>query len=252
MSNSIRRGEGDTEVLNLECIDLERFKNTKGNKSVAGEINPNVNKITSRISSKFHIDVTTSSKDLLKQNLKKLNYESKRSAELNSLFKNLLRINNWHVGHEIRRYLWSSLLILTNEEEDSRSYVQKIQTLYGQSNQINEIDIDFPRFVNIGEHSNFYYLNSTGKFRVKRLLSVYAYNYPDLTFSPMIISISSLLLHYMQEHEVYASICYLFSKKDHLVETKLSWDANCLVFNKLLKLHGVCSEYYRRTNLTIS
>ena len=104
--------------------------------------------------------------------------------------------------------------------------------------------MDMPKFVNREQsHCNYYFLNSPGKNAVKRILCVYAHHFPDITYSPNIVSICSLLLHYMQEHEVYAALCYMFSAKDYLVETRASWETNSLVFTKLLKSYSVSMNF---------
>lgn len=92
---------------------------------------------------------------------------------------------------------------------------------------------------NYSNHLNFYYLNENGKQAIKRILCVYEYHYPHVTFSPALVSISSVLLHYMQEHEVFAALCFMSSTKDHLIESKSSWDISCSVFVRLLKNYCV-------------
>ena len=88
---------------------------------------------------------------------------------------------------------------------------------------------------------NYYYLNEKGKETVKRILCVYEYNFPHVSFSPGIVSITSLLLHYMQEHEVFSILCILSSSKEHLIETKANWETSCLVFKKLMKTYSKSS-----------
>ena len=267
----------DFDVFNSECIDFEVFLNNKSNLTTTETrcSNVSVNKVLKRISrlnnditnnNNNNVNITTNTSinnnnnisvssnnnnnnnssssssgsgmhefEISKESLIKLNYEAARNLEINNEFKKLLRVNTWPITHETRKYLWQSLLLIN--EDESRNYYDHVQTLFGSANQ--SIEIDFPKFVNFSSHSNFYFLNSTGRFRVKRLLCVYAYHYPDVTYSPTIISVTSLLLHYMHEHEVYMAICNLLRKKDHLVETKMSWDANGLVFSRLLKIHCV-------------
>ena len=96
---------------------------------------------------------------------------------------------------------------------------------------------------NYNNHLNYYYLNENGKQAIKRILCVYEYNHPHVTFSPALVSISSILLHYMQEHEVFAALCFMSSTKDHLIESKSSWDTSCSVFIRLLKNYCVCLFY---------
>ena len=232
----ISSSKADVQTLNLECLDCEGFAKINIKLETKGANNSNVNKVLKRIS-KFNDEKEDK---LSKPSLIKLIYMSSRNLELNSALKKLMRINTWCVTHEIRKYLWQSMLLINEENNKNYNYYEQVKTLLGSLN--DNVSVDFPNFVNFGEHSNFYFLNSTGKFKVKRLLFIYAYNYPDVTFSPAIISISSLFLHYMEEHEVYQVICSLFNRKDYLVETQMSWKANCLVFNKLMKIFCVCSQ----------
>ena len=91
-------------------------------------------------------------------------------------------------------------------------------------------------------HLNYHFLNTKGKQAIKRILCVYEYHYPQVTYNPGLISISSLLLHYMQEHEVFAALCFMSSTKEHLIDSKASWDTACSVFTRLLKSY--CKSSY--------
>lgn len=92
---------------------------------------------------------------------------------------------------------------------------------------------------NNNNHINYYYLNDKGKQAVKRILCVYEYNFPQVTFNPGLVSISSILLHFMQEHEVFAALCYMSSTKEHLIESRSSWETTCSVFTRLVKTYAV-------------
>lgn len=92
---------------------------------------------------------------------------------------------------------------------------------------------------NASSHLNYYFLNSEGKEAIKRILCVFEYLFPHVTYSPGLVSLSSILLHYMKEHEVFSALCYLSSTKDHLIETKINWDMACSVFIKLIKIYCV-------------
>ena len=217
---------------------LEIQQNSKPNAAS----NANVNKLLRRIA-KLSSNNESESLDLSKENVIKLI----KNTELNAEFKKLLRINTWSITHEIRKYLWQALLVLEIDDSNSSCLFEKSKCAYNKDvgnlfGHNNELSICFPAFVGFqfNEHCNYYYLNSNGKLAVKRVLCVYEYNYPDVRYSPAVFSITSILLHYLREHEVYAAICCLFSKKDYLVETKLSWEASCSVFNKLLKTFCVC------------
>ena len=43
----------------------------------------------------------------------------------------------------------------------------------------------------------------------------------------------------MKEHEVFAALCFMSSSKDHLIESKSSWEMTCSVFIRLLKNYCV-------------
>jgi hypothetical protein len=94
-----------------------------------------------------------------------------------------------------------------------------------------------------GHHLNYYYLNAHGKQAIKRILCVYEYHNPHVTYNPGLISITSLLLHYMQEHEVFSALCFMSSTKEHLIDSKASWDTACLVFTRLLKVYCVSFSF---------
>jgi hypothetical protein len=88
-------------------------------------------------------------------------------------------------------------------------------------------------------HLKYYNLNKKGKQAIKRILCVYEYHYPQVTYNPGLVCISSILLHYMQEHEVFAALCFMSSTKEHLIDSKASWDLACSVFTRLLKNYAV-------------
>ena len=88
-------------------------------------------------------------------------------------------------------------------------------------------------------HLNYYFLNMKGREAVKRVLCVYEYHYPQVTYNPLLVSVASILLHYMQEHEVFAALCVMSSSKDHFLESKSSWETSTAVFIKLLKTYCV-------------
>ncbi|RNA23566.1 TBC1 domain family member 24 isoform X1 [Brachionus plicatilis] len=195
------------------------------------------------------------SQDELNLSVRLANNRQQESTRL----KNLIRSNFWPINHPIRKYLWKCLLQrpqLNTNKENSKSnshlknidfsefeYNKHLNQIFGK---MREIDISLPDFVNMNtrqenssDHMNYYFLNNKGKQAIKRILCVYEYHFPQVTFNPGLLSISSLLLHYMQEHEVFASLCYMSSSKEHLIESKTCWDTTCSVFTKLLKNYCV-------------
>ena len=121
-----------------------------------------------------------------------------------------------------------------------RSKVLKIIWLFIQILE-RFIKVNLPHFSrsNANTTHNYYFLNEQGKDAINRILCVFEYKYPDITFCPGIVSIASLLLHYMREHEVARILCILYSTKDHLMLTRINWNSSCSVFKKLMQKHFV-------------
>lgn len=257
-------------MFNIEFVDLEKlnvfllnnnanYANVNNNNYNNNNNSNSLNKTLKRLSKLTNENINhvatnsvagvanvNSINDLTQNNLINLLRYSNSDMQLNNDLKKTLRSNNWSITHEIRKYLWKCILDSignkngnNNDEQFKIDYYSDLNNIFGQ---YREIECDLPKFVNYNEdykHVNYYYLNNNGKLAVKRILCVYAHRYPDVTYCPAIISICSLLLHYMQEYQVYTSICCMFAKKDYLIETKSSWETNCLVFNKLFKAYCV-------------
>jgi hypothetical protein len=114
---------------------------------------------------------------------------------------------------------------------------------------VRDIETNLPNFIYTAEvfpkvdstipHLNYYFLNEKGREAVKRILCVYEYEHPQITFNPGILSVASILLHYMAEFEVFEALCYLTSTKNHFIESKSAWHTTNLVFTNLVKKYCV-------------
>jgi hypothetical protein len=205
---------------------------------------------------------------LTEEELDQLSQSAYKKLQENIKLKQFLRSNYWSVRHPIRNYLWKCLLKQTgvssphktngnsieNKENNGKTqvycnesdYNQHLNHIFGKS---RDIEVGLPDFANIPSstqaqqtsHQNYYYLNSEGKQAIKRILCVYEYHNPQVTFCPGLVSISSILLHFMKEHEVFGALCLMSSTKEHLIESKSSWDATCSVFSRLLKNYSKTS-----------
>lgn len=134
----------------------------------------------------------------------------------------------------------------------------KIETIHYYLNVAQDIELSLPEFVYTSEtssdgsnsnHLNYYFLNVNGRQAIKRILCVYEYHYPHVTYNPGLLSICSLLLHYMQEHEVFSALCFMSSSKEHFIESKAAWDTACSVFIRLAKSYCVSIPSTRDTTL---
>lgn len=195
----------------------------------------------------------------LKQTIRTTNWSIDHPIRRN-LWKSIVQLNQnqSHQGSQHKQ------LNVNNDKENNKNiclssfdfdiseYNRQLNLIFGKD---REIENDLPEFTRIlpnsssnvqnassptlnNRHLNYYYLNSKGKEAIKRILCVFEYNFPHVTFSPGLVSISSLLLHYMQEHEVFSALCLLSSTKDHFIETKSNWETTCSVFAKLLKTYS--------------
>lgn len=59
-----------------------------------------------------------------------------------------------------------------------------------------EKSIIMPPFVD-GAHCLTYHLNKSGRIMAERVVAVLGYAYPDITYSPTVFPITSILLHFM-------------------------------------------------------
>lgn len=161
--------------------------------------------------------------------------------------KKLIRTTSWPKDHLFRSNLWKSIVQIVNKKNskssaslgnnlDQDEYNSNLDHILGKERFIK---VNLPHFSrsNANTTHNYYFLNEQGKDAINRILCVFEYKYPDITFCPGIVSIASLLLHYMREHEVARILCILYSTKDHLMLTRINWNSSCSVFKKLMQKH---------------
>jgi len=97
-----------------------------------------------------------------------------------------------------------------------------------------------PSFV---DRSNMiqHYLNDGGVKAVCRVLSVVAYERPDITYSPLLFTLTAILLHYLDEAACYTCISSLVaSKHRYFAQTVISYEAQTLTLSELALIHTVC------------
>lgn len=167
--------------------------------------------------------------------------------------KLFVRDNNWPLRHPVRSRLW---------EELCRRQVQDnivVESYYWDTvKQMSDVDSRFhlPSFVDPA-HTMSYHLTTAGRQQADRIISVVAFSYPAITFSPTIYSITCLLLHYMSEEACYDCLCALLSWKQgkFIIQTKLmyetSWRTVLHLTKKFAKVaYGNINKYLRGTETT--
>ncbi|CAF0775621.1 unnamed protein product [Rotaria sp. Silwood1] len=165
--------------------------------------------------------------------------------------KSIIRSTIWPIDHLIRRQLWMNILTLnrvstskqhrithhTSQTPLSTSTITIDSSLHSLTSKLSQ----WPNFVDITNLCFYHLTESRGCLLLQHILFTFALHHPDLTYCPALEPLSSLLLHYFNEHEVLYLINRLLIKHWLCGETRLQWEANCNVFKKLLKI------YYKST-----
>lgn len=109
-------------------------------------------------------------------------------------------------------------------------------------------DVRIPSFVD-GSHTYSYFLNDNGIIAAKKILCVLELSNPDIIHSPMLFSLISLFLHYMDVSKCYNCVYALLRAKEcsFLTTTKVSYEASKLVIRDLAKKYAVSTPAYKKT-----
>lgn len=163
--------------------------------------------------------------------------------------KQFLRTNHWPMDHIMRRSLWSHLSSHLHKAYSS-IYEEMDKELFGDGGK-NAVPVSV-----LVDHKNssYYFLNTHGIETVQKILAVLAHSNPDITYSPIIQSLISLLLHYMDPSQCYNTVYGLFRNKSDtfLTLNKLSYNASKLVMRDLSKKYARSSYSYIQRNSTSS
>ena len=106
----------------------------------------------------------------------------------------------------------------------------------------NDITVRLPSCVD-AHHLPYYHLNRQGQHAVIRILSVFAYYHPDITWAPLLAPITALFLHYMTEIDAYESLLIITSNSYKMItQTEIQYQSLTLAFRTLLRRH--CRSTY--------
>lgn len=101
----------------------------------------------------------------------------------------------------------------------------------------NEIFVRIPPCVD-PNHMPHYNLNRRGQHAITRILGVFAYYHPDITWAPLLAPITALFLHYMTEIDAYESLLILTSTDYKIItQTEIQYQSLALAFRTLLRRH---------------
>ncbi|CAF1450498.1 unnamed protein product [Rotaria sordida] len=110
----------------------------------------------------------------------------------------------------------------------------------------NDITVRLPSCVD-ANHLPHYHLNRRGQHAITRILSVFAYYHPDITWAPLLAPMTALFLHYMTEIDAYESLLILTSSDYKIItQTEIQYQSLSLAFRTLLRRH--CRSVYEFLN----
>ncbi|KRF98452.1 uncharacterized protein Dwil_GK14678, isoform G [Drosophila willistoni] len=163
--------------------------------------------------------------------------------------KNILRENSWPINSPIRSQLWPLLCgqHLTKQHMLDGFYWEMVHQVFGTT-ELSEKPIMLPAFVD-AIHCLPYHLTSTGRAVADRIVNVLGYDCPDITYSPVLYPITSILLHFMSEEEAYICLAGLVASKEKVFinQTKLQHEVTWKTVMQIAKKHTKSAvSYFQR------
>lgn len=160
-------------------------------------------------------------------------------------FKQFFRSSHYHIAHPSRTSLWYNLLHqdhIRNQHKFQQAierYPEDIRNMFGRR---NDIIVRLPSCVD-SNHLPPYHLNRRGQHAVTRILSIFAYYHPDITWAPLLGPITALFLHYMTEINAYEALLILTSNDFKVItQTEIQYQSLTHAFCTLLRRH--CRSTY--------
>lgn len=150
-----------------------------------------------------------------------------------------LRCSGWTESHSIRQLLWHNLCIHLHKADDIDIYSEYADDIFSKGDDTADPPVRLPRFVDM-DHISSYHLTQEGIVHAKRVLCVLEHSCPDIVCSPLLFSMVSLFLHYMDTSQCYNCIYALLRHKDgaFISTTKVSFEASKLVIRDLAKKYS--------------
>ncbi|KMY91242.1 TBC1 domain family member 24 isoform X7 [Drosophila erecta] len=163
--------------------------------------------------------------------------------------KNILRENSWPINSPIRAQLWPMLCgqHQTKQQMLDGFYWEMVHQVFGTT-ELSEKPIMLPAFVD-ATHCLPYHLTSTGRAVADRIVNVLGYDCPDITYSPVLYPITSILLHFMSEEEAYICLAGLVGSKEKVFinQTKLQHEVTWKTVMQIAKKHTKsATSYFQR------
>lgn len=153
-------------------------------------------------------------------------------------FKQFFRTKHLSIEHRFRSSLWLNLIQhdLINKEykfqQAVERYPEDILNMFGRR---NDITVHLPSCIDTN-HIPDYYLNQKGQHARTRILTVFTYYHPDITWSPLLAPLTSLFLHYMNEIDAYKCLLIITNHQwKFLSQTEIQFQSFLYSFRTLLR-----------------
>jgi len=134
----------------------------------------------------------------------------------------------------------------------SSLYWDTVQTCYGTTTLSTENMTRLPGCVDTS-HCHSYGLDKTGQATVARLVTVLAYNSPDVPYIPLLYPITSVLLKQgISEEDCYSYITMLVAPPSnqnisYFTQSKSGWDILCFAFKPLAQKYVAVLLFWNLT-----
>ncbi|CAL4124990.1 unnamed protein product [Meganyctiphanes norvegica] len=153
--------------------------------------------------------------------------------------KTVIRDAEWSMSSIQRESLWRNLCIYQSTDKDFSDfyYWDTVKQIYGTT-ELSDCHIQLPAFID-AKHCEKRSLSQCGAIACERIISVITYSNPTITYAPSVYTITSMLLHYMEEHDAYNCMNALVSgaQNKFVTQTKLCNEATWRATMMLAKKH---------------
>ncbi|XGW05259.1 hypothetical protein V3C99_015996 [Haemonchus contortus] len=147
--------------------------------------------------------------------------------------KKIVRKTDWPIRHEVRRDLWRVLCHSKDFDSSKALYRTELEEAVRNGTKSHQ-----PQFLSEeGVVVNNFDLNEQGAVRLLRLLTVIEHLRPEISSAPMLYPLCALMLHYLEDEDVFACVQHLLVSKGYLMTSPVQWAASSHTILALVKKH---------------